>query len=211
MNFEEGKCECFREIMFLFSFRIATQNDLAFFINEMNQSSSSLSLQEVSDYVKDNYLKGFQYAETELKEVPHLLMSLDGKYLKRSSNELLSEIKKYFYKKEYSETTKLCIKYNIKLFINNQNKEVGNVNYELLFYLYMFSILQIEENNFYIESATQMLNFNQNENISDFRHLLQDLKLKNIDKQIILNKLKENDTKNNYSFIFKFFNVLQNP
>ena len=75
----------------------------------------------------------------------------------------------------------------------------------------MFSILQTEENNFDIESATQMLNLNQHEYVSDFRHLLKDLKLKKINKQIILNKLKENDTKNNYISYIQLFECVTKP
>ena len=139
-------------------------------------------------------MKGFRdYAENELKDVPDLLMCLDEKYLNRlSSTDLLSQIKEYFYKKEYNETTGLNIKYNIELFINEKKKDVENDNYELLFYLYMFSVLQTEVDCFYTESATQLLNLNLNEGVSCFRDLLKDLKLKEINKNIILDKLKEN-------------------
>ena len=214
MSFEKEKDERFKEIRFLFSFRIATKSVFEYFINELNQpSSSSLYLSEIYDYVKNNYLKGFRdYAENELKDVPDLLMCLDEKYLNRlSSTDLLSQIKEYFYKKEYNETTGLNIKYNIELFINEKKKDVENDNYELLFYLYMFSVLQTEVDCFYTESATQLLNLNLNEGVSCFRDLLKDLKLKEINKNIILDKLKENDTNNKYISYIQIFECVLKP
>ena len=206
------------ELFFLFKMKKATKEDFKFYLQESNHLSfynPNIYLNQISKNLKGNYLKGFRvYAKNVLKDNPQLLTNLDKQYLNRlSSSDLLAKIKEYFYKKESDEITKFTIKYNIDLVINEKKKEVGNANYELLFYLYMFSILQTEENNFYIESATQLLNLNENENenANNFRNLLKALELEEINKQIILDKLKEDTTNNKYISFIQVFECVTKP